>query len=765
MITRLRQRKDRRERTGSERTASTILEAAVLVSLVALALVPAVAEAKPYDLDVTLSSGAHIHVNYESGWSLDDQRLTSGNLTMYLPTIADEFWMIRHDGFVTMILEDGTFRGYATGWINRDTHGEIVSYGGAIRISTAALLTQSYVSSVLLHEWVHVFQFWIPNYSDVVGTHFEAAAVAYVNTLFLEHHGWDTADYLPSTASCYVESCPRELAGGQLIWPSSIGLADYLSSFSPPTHSGYYLYKGWEELWYHDRLAFKKFNAWVAALPSGSSVGLRDAVRASLFEGYSDFAYDGLPIDDWLSAFSFYNSLSDVPVGQKMMVWEGSNDWTRAHIIFAGRVFVSNGTHREEVTVSSYDIDIYDAQTRELLFSRTNHPPTLHGALYFSSPFPSSMRPRDILRIDAVAQLPSGEALPVTAYLAARYSERGDRRVLFLNRQGYAEGLVSSNVHGGGNGLVEWTIGDTVVATVTWSAGTYTYVIDNVMAHPAIQLYQIGVPLYQSRTFLSPLAQTVRPGSPAQLTVFASPNLRWKLSDGTWQAESFGTITLYSSRNEVDWVPMMSAKPTDGYASLSPTFSEEGVHYLKATWTGDTQVEPSVSSIVKVEVTTTATEATTTTQTRPEITSRVTPVGEPTTLTISFSPQTVDIGASPPGRATITVTLAPAVSGKRILLYLGSESVSGPWRLISSGETDSSGLYEFSWQPSETGIHFLRAEFAGDALHLPSAATSEPYSLTVVPEFSHITTHLVIVVILVLVILVRCSRREPGVRG
>jgi hypothetical protein len=289
-------------------------------------------------------------------------------------------------------------------------------------------------------------------------------------------------------------------------------------------------------------------------------------------------------------------------------------------------------------------------------------------------------------------------------------------------------------------------------------------VIENVMAHPAIQMHQIGVPLYESRTFLSPLAQAVRPGSPARFTVFASPSLRWKLSDGTWQAESFGTITLYTSRNQVDWIPMTSAEPSEGYASLSPTFSEEGMHYLKAMWTGDDRIDSSVSSIVKVEVTTTATEATTT-QIRPEITSTVTPVREPTTLTISFSPQTVDIGASPPGTAAITVALGPAVSGKRILLYVGKESSSGPWKLISSGQTDSSGTYRFSWQPSETGIYFLKAEFAGDVLHLPSAATSEPYSLTVVPEFFHMTTHLVIVLILVVAVLVRCSPREPRVRG
>ena len=81
--THARQRKDREDGKRSDITASTILTVVVLVSLVVFGPAP-VGEAKPHDLDKPLSSGVHIYVDYESSWSFDDQRVTSGNLTVYL---------------------------------------------------------------------------------------------------------------------------------------------------------------------------------------------------------------------------------------------------------------------------------------------------------------------------------------------------------------------------------------------------------------------------------------------------------------------------------------------------------------------------------------------------------------------------------------------------------------------------------------------------------------------------------------------------------
>lgn len=129
-----------------------------------------------------------------------------------------------------------------------------------------------------------------------------------------------------------------------------------------------------------------------------------------------------------------------------------------------------------------------------------------------------------------------------------------------------------------------------------------------------------------------------------------------------------------------------------------------------------------------------------------------------TSLSISFNPQTVDIGTNPPGTVTITVVLNPAISGKTISVYQSKGSAIGPWVLISSGQTDNSGQYILAWQPAETGTYFLKAEFSGDTSHSPSTAVSEPNALVVIPEFSDPTTPWMIAAVLMLTICVSHSR-------
>jgi hypothetical protein len=545
--------------------------ALVIVSGLVSMRIP-VGKTSPHDLDVPLSSGAHIYVDYDSGYSADEKRVTNGNLTLYLPLMANEFWMIHHDAIVTMKRSGGTNPDTGWGAINYDAGGNVVSYSGEVNISSGSpILGSGYVAS-LLHEWTHVFQFWIPNYVNSVGPHIEGVANAFASALILKELGWDSPEY--ATIGSNI------MTMGQLVSGSSYGLATYLRAIALGGHG---LSQGWEEIWYHDRQAFRKFNTLIASLPSGSPVNFREVVRRSLFEGYADYAYDGLSVDDWLNAFSFYSSISDVPEGSKMTTWDAS-PWT----VFEGLVSVRSGTQASVVPISSYDIVIHDGQTHEALYSKTRQPAFCSSGLCSIVVFNNGSFPmRDLLRIDAVAHIDGGD-VPVVAYIAARHNDHGDRVIFFLNRDGYAEGSGSSNVGAVQNGLVRWTSGDNVEATVAWSGGTYTYVIENVMAHPAMRMHQIALPLYESRTRLSPLTQTMDFGNAAQFAVHLSPKV------------STGTITIYSSTNQADWMPMTSAKPADGLASFSLAFSETGTHYLKATWSGDETMNPSESSIVTV---------------------------------------------------------------------------------------------------------------------------------------------------------------------
>lgn len=133
-----------------------------------------------------------------------------------------------------------------------------------------------------------------------------------------------------------------------------------------------------------------------------------------------------------------------------------------------------------------------------------------------------------------------------------------------------------------------------------------------------------------------------------------------------------------------------------------------------------------------------------------------------TSLGISFTPQTIDIGAIPPGAASITVVLSPAVPVKTILLYQSKSSASGPWNSIGSCQTDSSGMCQLSWQPPETGTYFFKAEFSGDESYSPATAISGPDALVVIPEFSHAEVLWIVAIAVLTTVLTQYSRRDTG---
>jgi len=691
-----------------------------------------VGEASPHELDVTLPTGAHIYVDYDSGYSADEKRVTNGNLTLYLPLMANEFWMIYHDAIVTMKRGTGNYGG---GSMVLDAGGNIVSYSGEVTIFNGVEPWGKGYVVLLLHEWTHVFQFWIPNYANSVGPHIEGVANAFASALVLDEQGWDSAEY--------ATMMPDIAIMGQLVSESQYGLATYLRAIAL---GGHLLPQGWEELWYHDRQAYKKFNTLMASLPSGSPVNFRDVVRRSLFEGYADYAYDGLSVDDWLDAFSFYNSISDVPEGSRMMQWDSSPS-----AVFEGMVFVRTGTQGSKVLFSSYDISIYDGQTHEVLYSKIREP------AFCSSGFCSivvwnngSFPMRDLLRIDAVAHLDGGD-VPVVAYLAAPHDDHGDRVIFFLNRDGYAEGSGSSNVGSVQNGLVRWTSGDNVEATVTWSGGTYTYDIENVMAHPAMRMHQIAIPLYKSRTWLSPLVQSAGLGAPAQFMVHLSPKV------------STGTVTVYQSTDQVNWSPIASATPTEGLASFSLTFSEAGTHYLKAAWSGDGTIESSESSIVRAETTTVGQATIRGTVSALTMYGTRVPVEDASVVAVSgsaqFSTHTQANGSFqmtvPSGTYTVTASAfnvdSSTIDGHVFRstqdmipvagVTVDAEPFSTDRDRGGSGATDSSGLFSLtvrpfeSLQPSSSSVVLLGGQVVTVDLQLVPTGAIEPSTFTL--SFTH----------------------------
>jgi hypothetical protein len=63
-----------------------------------------------------------------------------------------------------------------------------------------------------------------------------------------------------------------------------------------------------------------------------------------------------------------------------------------------------------------------------------------------------------------------------------------------------------------------------------------------------------------------------------------------------------GNVTIFHSTNLADWTPVASATPINGYVSLKFQLSSDGIHYFKASWEGDSTLNPSQSSVVSVNV-------------------------------------------------------------------------------------------------------------------------------------------------------------------
>jgi hypothetical protein len=559
-----------------------LLIVTLLASVFATFEVKTSSAADTYGLDATLPSGSHVYVSYDADWTAYEKSMINSYLTDYLPRFWSEFWSINHSGYVTMkrsVIGQSGSSNWAIGSITRDQQGNIVSYNGTISILPPANV-RGWLR-VLLHEWTHLFQFWTPNYFTVVGRHVEAVADAFSAALIYETLGWSIKEY----------EIIGERDSGQLIWPLECGISQYL--WAHIVHS-YHLSRGWEKIWFYDQQAFKKLNSYIASLPISTAVRLRDAMRKALFDGYYDYGFDGLSAEDWLDGFSFFNSINDILVGSIILMWRGINErrdlGPTVQFEAVAMERLPNGA-AVRVPISNYSITISDAQTRQILYSNPNYPAMDNGDIFFTNTG-NAIPLRELLRFDIIAYFAGGENLTVTAYVARRANPMGDKLIFFLNSDGYTEGNGESNVGAIDDGFVRWRDGNIVEANITWNDITYTYVFENIIAHPNIPLTQIAVFLNESRTIVWPLTQAINPDTSAPLKIFTNPKV------------PSGNITIYHSENLVDWAPFASAALTEGYTSTELELSSIGTHYFKASWNGDETLASSNSSVVKVEVTT-----------------------------------------------------------------------------------------------------------------------------------------------------------------
>jgi hypothetical protein len=249
-----------------------------------------------------------------------------------------------------------------------------------------------------------------------------------------------------------------------------------------------------------------------------------------------------------------------------------------------------------------------------------------------------------------------------------------------LNRDGFAEGVGTSNVGGVNNGLIKWSTGDNVEANISWSGGNYVYIINNVMAHNAIAMQQIAIRLYESRTFLSPFSQQTVTGEPVQLTAHVSP------------LTSSGEVRLYHSRDNTSWVQVDSNTPENGSVVFLVSLSDFGIHYFKASWIGDDKIDGSSSSTVRILAKSPEPTPSPSPSPSPTPTPTPTPTPQPT-ASPSPSP-TPSTTASPSPEPTKSPTPTPTSTPSPI-------PTSTPTPLPSPSQTPSS-TYAPSPQPTQS---------------------------------------------------------------
>jgi hypothetical protein len=136
------------------------------------------------------------------------------------------------------------------------------------------------------------------------------------------------------------------------------------------------------------------------------------------------------------------------------------------------------------------------------------------------------------------------------------------------------------------------------------------------------------------------------------------------------------------------------------------------------------------------------------------------------TITLSFTPGTVDIGTGPPGTGTVTAALKDAAShpvpGKVVTLSYGP-TAGGPWTMFASGGTNSLGEYAATFNPPTTGTYYFMAEVTADANINAGSGTSAPNAMTVIPELPPPLVLLTLALLLVATITATRRRQRASI--
>jgi len=310
--------------------------------------------------------------------------------------------------------------------------------------------------------------------------------------------------------------------------------------------------------------------------------------------------------------------------------------------------------------------------------------------------------------------------------------------------------------------------------TVTTTSGTPQSVTLNLLNQPP------GTTLSWSENPVTPITS----GTPVELTIQTScttaaqtyGNLQTSGSGGGTSASSgaFSLVVSSSSTCESFSCYAPSAIPSSGAVPLTVQFSTScsgGAEPYSYSWLfgdGDTSILQNPSHTYSNAGTYSWSVAVIDSGSKRYDASGAVVVDRiPTSLTISFSPTTVD---PPRGEyTTITVLLNPSSSGRSIRLY-SAPSLAGPWTLLDTCSTDENGACAKQWFPPSPdstypAYYYLAAEWDGDSQYgsarSDTAALSPPH-VTVIPEFQ---SPALVVLLGALAALMLLTRKPPRTYG
>jgi hypothetical protein len=124
------------------------------------------------------------------------------------------------------------------------------------------------------------------------------------------------------------------------------------------------------------------------------------------------------------------------------------------------------------------------------------------------------------------------------------------------------------------------------------------------------------------------------------------------------------------------------------------------MYHLRASWSGDSGYEGSLS---------------------PTSTLQVTPAN--TLLDTSLSENAIHAGSS----VNVTATMVPALQGKSVIIEYSYDN--STWFYLNLGNTDWNGQYSYSWSP-DIGACYLRSQWTGDANYSGTISDSQYLNVT-----------------------------------